>query len=230
MRSRFARTLRPNACLRRFAGSTRSSSSGGRASSRRLAHLRDRHSEGVGIGLIAGEAGSGKTRLAARFAVESAALGATVLYGCCAEQALVPVRALRGRDRRKRARCRRARGTARERARRPALPRAGRSPVGRPGDVGSAEPARARPPRGAAARRWRLPGGRGERAALRGLRRPSAQLCRRARRALRPRSRGNGNADRRRFRDERRCGPGARDPRPHRRQPVLRPRAGAPCR
>ena len=70
----------------------------------RLAHLRDRHGEGVGIGLIAGEAGSGKTRLAARFAVESAAQGATVLYGCCAEQALVPVRALRGRDRRKRAR------------------------------------------------------------------------------------------------------------------------------
>ena len=56
----------------------------------RLAHLRDRHGEGVGIGLIAGEAGSGKTRLAARFAVETAAQGATVLYGCCAEQALVP--------------------------------------------------------------------------------------------------------------------------------------------
>ncbi len=56
----------------------------------RLAHLRDRHGEGVGVGLIAGEAGSGKTRLAARFAVESAALGATVLYGCCGEQALVP--------------------------------------------------------------------------------------------------------------------------------------------
>ena len=56
----------------------------------RLAHLRDRHGEGVGIGLIAGEAGSGKTRLAARFAVDSAALGATVLYGCCAEEALVP--------------------------------------------------------------------------------------------------------------------------------------------
>ncbi|MDX6438086.1 MAG: hypothetical protein QOF45_669 [Gaiellaceae bacterium] len=56
----------------------------------RLAHLRDRHSEGVGIGLIAGEAGSGKTRLAARFAIDSAAQGATVLYGCCAEQALVP--------------------------------------------------------------------------------------------------------------------------------------------
>ena len=56
----------------------------------RLAHLRDRHGEGVGIGLIAGEAGSGKTRLAARFAVDSAALGATVLYGCCGEEALVP--------------------------------------------------------------------------------------------------------------------------------------------
>ena len=56
----------------------------------RLAHLRDRHGDGVGIGLIAGEAGSGKTRLAARFAVESAAQGATVLYGCCGEEALVP--------------------------------------------------------------------------------------------------------------------------------------------
>jgi DNA-binding SARP family transcriptional activator len=56
----------------------------------RLVHLGDRHGEGVGIGLIAGEAGSGKTRLAARFAVESALQGATVLYGCCAEQALVP--------------------------------------------------------------------------------------------------------------------------------------------
>ena len=52
--------------------------------------LRDRLGEGVAVGLIAGEAGSGKTRLAARFAAESAAQGATVLYGCCAEQALVP--------------------------------------------------------------------------------------------------------------------------------------------
>ena len=56
----------------------------------RLVQLRDRHGEGVGIGLIAGEAGSGKTRLAARFAVDCAALGATVLYGCCGEEALVP--------------------------------------------------------------------------------------------------------------------------------------------
>jgi DNA-binding SARP family transcriptional activator len=57
---------------------------------RRLEHLRDRRGEGVGVGLISGEAGSGKTRLAARFAVDSAAQSATVLYGCCAEQALVP--------------------------------------------------------------------------------------------------------------------------------------------
>jgi len=56
----------------------------------RLTHLRDRRGEGVGIGLIAGEAGSGKTRLAARFAVEAAARETSVLYGCCAEQALVP--------------------------------------------------------------------------------------------------------------------------------------------
>ena len=59
--------------------------------------------------LLAGEAGSGKSRLAARFAVEAGASGATVLYGWCDEQALVPYepfaeavggRALdRGRDR-----------------------------------------------------------------------------------------------------------------------------------
>jgi DNA-binding SARP family transcriptional activator len=44
----------------------------------------------VRVALIAGEAGSGKTRLAARFAVESANEGTTVFYGTCAEQALVP--------------------------------------------------------------------------------------------------------------------------------------------
>ncbi len=196
----------------------------------RLAHLRDRHAEGVGVGLIAGEAGSGKTRLAARFAVDSAALGATVLYGCCAEEALVPYE--------------------------PFADAVGESGLDAaaleerlasvPGDrlflvlddlqwadratLGAAEPARAGPPCGAAARRRRLPGGRSKRAALRSLRRPSAQLCRRADRALRPRRRGNGNADRRRLRDERRGGAGARDPRPDRRQPVLRARAGAPCR
>ena len=40
--------------------------------------------------LLAGEAGIGKSRLAARFAAEAGASGATVLYGCCEEQALVP--------------------------------------------------------------------------------------------------------------------------------------------
>ena len=44
----------------------------------------------VKVSLIAGEAGSGKTRLAARFAVESAADGTAVLYGACGEHALVP--------------------------------------------------------------------------------------------------------------------------------------------
>jgi DNA-binding SARP family transcriptional activator len=40
--------------------------------------------------LLAGEAGIGKSRLAARFAAEAGAAGATVLYGACEEQALVP--------------------------------------------------------------------------------------------------------------------------------------------
>ncbi len=40
--------------------------------------------------LLAGEAGIGKSRLAARFAAEAGASGATVLYGSCEEQALVP--------------------------------------------------------------------------------------------------------------------------------------------
>ena len=40
--------------------------------------------------LLAGEAGIGKSRLAARFASEAGAAGATVLYGACEEQALVP--------------------------------------------------------------------------------------------------------------------------------------------
>src|SRR5512132_2228861 len=44
----------------------------------------------VRVALIAGEAGSGKTRLAARFAVEAGAEGTMVLYGTCEEQALVP--------------------------------------------------------------------------------------------------------------------------------------------
>jgi DNA-binding SARP family transcriptional activator len=43
----------------------------------------------VPVALLAGEAGSGKTRLAARFAVGHAREGATVLYGTCAEQQLV---------------------------------------------------------------------------------------------------------------------------------------------
>jgi DNA-binding SARP family transcriptional activator len=55
----------------------------------RLRRLSER-GEAVKVALIAGEAGSGKTRLAARFAAESAADGTAVLYGTCEEQALVP--------------------------------------------------------------------------------------------------------------------------------------------
>jgi DNA-binding SARP family transcriptional activator len=40
--------------------------------------------------LLAGEAGIGKSRLTARFAAEAGAAGATVLYGACEEQSLVP--------------------------------------------------------------------------------------------------------------------------------------------
>lgn len=57
----------------------------------RLRPLRATASETTHVGLIVGEAGSGKTRLAARFAVETAAEGTTVLYGACGEQALVPL-------------------------------------------------------------------------------------------------------------------------------------------
>jgi len=46
-------------------------------------------SETARVGLISGEAGSGKTRLAARFAVDAAAADTSVLYGSCGEQALV---------------------------------------------------------------------------------------------------------------------------------------------
>ena len=56
----------------------------------RLRRLRDGPREGASVAFVAGEAGSGKTRLAARFAVDSAEAGATILYGCCAPQALVP--------------------------------------------------------------------------------------------------------------------------------------------
>lgn len=56
----------------------------------RLQRLRRPNGETVKVALIAGEAGSGKTRLAARFAVEAAGEGTTVLYGACEEQALVP--------------------------------------------------------------------------------------------------------------------------------------------
>jgi DNA-binding SARP family transcriptional activator len=45
------------------------------------------------IVLLAGEAGIGKSRLAARFAAEAGAAGATVLYGACEEQALLPYEA-----------------------------------------------------------------------------------------------------------------------------------------
>jgi DNA-binding SARP family transcriptional activator len=57
----------------------------------RLRRLRSAVSETTRVGLIAGEAGSAKTRLAARFAVETAAGGTAVLYGSCGEQALVPL-------------------------------------------------------------------------------------------------------------------------------------------
>lgn len=40
--------------------------------------------------LLAGEAGIGKSRLAARFAAEASGEGATVLYGACEEQSLLP--------------------------------------------------------------------------------------------------------------------------------------------
>lgn len=40
--------------------------------------------------LLAGEAGIGKSRLAARFAAEASGTGATVLYGACEELALLP--------------------------------------------------------------------------------------------------------------------------------------------
>ena len=55
----------------------------------RLRRLSER-GEAVKVALIAGEAGSGKTRLAARYAVECAADATAVLYGACGEQALVP--------------------------------------------------------------------------------------------------------------------------------------------
>ncbi|HEX3266717.1 MAG TPA: AAA family ATPase [Gaiellaceae bacterium] len=57
----------------------------------RLRRLQSAVSETTRVGLIAGEAGSGKTRLAARFAVETATKGTIVLYGSCGEQALVPL-------------------------------------------------------------------------------------------------------------------------------------------
>jgi predicted ATPase len=57
----------------------------------RLRRLRTAVSETTRVALVAGEAGSGKTRLAARFAIETAAEGTAVLYGSCGEQALVPL-------------------------------------------------------------------------------------------------------------------------------------------
>jgi DNA-binding SARP family transcriptional activator len=46
--------------------------------------------EAAQVVLLAGEAGIGKSRLAARFGAEVGASGATVLYGACEEHALVP--------------------------------------------------------------------------------------------------------------------------------------------
>jgi DNA-binding SARP family transcriptional activator len=54
-----------------------------------LGRVRERAAKEVRVALIVGEAGSGKTRLAARFAVEAAGEGATILYGACAEEALI---------------------------------------------------------------------------------------------------------------------------------------------
>ena len=61
----------------------------------RLRRLSER-GEAVKVALIAGEAGSGKTRLAARYAVEAAADGTIVLYGACERAGTRPVRAVRG--------------------------------------------------------------------------------------------------------------------------------------
>jgi DNA-binding SARP family transcriptional activator len=55
---------------------------------RELARLRERWAAGGGCVLIAGEAGIGKTRLAAQFAGE--AHGATVLHGRCSERLAIP--------------------------------------------------------------------------------------------------------------------------------------------
>ncbi len=60
---------------------------------RRLRSVWQRAQEGVRpqVALVVGEAGIGKTRLAARFSAEVAAAGGTVLYGGAAESELVPL-------------------------------------------------------------------------------------------------------------------------------------------
>lgn len=72
----------------------RASFVGRRSELARIAAAWRRVSSGGGgqaqVVLLAGEAGIGKSRLAARFAAEASASGATVLYGSCEEQALVP--------------------------------------------------------------------------------------------------------------------------------------------
>jgi DNA-binding SARP family transcriptional activator len=109
LRTRLLQTIRIGPCdeTRQLAESLRAETSGaivpaqlrrvdtalfvGRgAELERLRRLRDDGGAAVRVALIAGEAGSGKTRLAARFAVDSADDGTTILYGTCAEQALVP--------------------------------------------------------------------------------------------------------------------------------------------
>ncbi len=98
--------------------------------------------------LLAGEAGIGKSRLTARFAAEASAAGATVLYGACEEQSLVPYAPFSEADRRQGAGAGGDRGVPdRCRRGRPARARARRPPSRRPQHAGAAwRGSRAGPP------------------------------------------------------------------------------------